>query len=69
MSFELVFVTALFCFAAVALCIRLKHRFAGRALHIGEDFKKRSRFERRHPVLCDRDNTFYCFFKRDVFSR
>ena len=27
-----------------------------------------ARFERHHPVLCDRDDNFYCFFRRDAFQ-
>ncbi|WP_319541806.1 hypothetical protein [uncultured Pseudodesulfovibrio sp.] len=28
-----------------------------------------ARFCKRHPLLCDEGDVFYCFFRKDIFRR
>lgn len=70
MTMGLYFSLAILLFAAIVVCITVEHFIADRWL--GRDsliMQLWSRFEQRHPDLCDEKDTFYCFFKRDAFRK
>ncbi len=68
MTMELYFVCGLLAFALTKVLIGLEHFVATHWLHKHSLFRKKLRnFEKKHPHLCDNQDVFYCFFKRDSF--
>lgn len=70
MTIELYFTMALGVFVLIAACISMEHFIAARWLKKDSILVRLLKgFERRHPSLCDNEDAFYCFFKRDSFSK
>jgi len=70
MYLELFFFGVILPFAFVALFMGMEHSFSAHFLK-KHSFLRRcaTRLSQRYPVLCDDDDTFYCFFRRDAFHR
>lgn len=70
MDFELYFSLVVLAFALVVVCVSVEHYVAVRWLHKDSLLVKGLKaFEKKHPNLCDNEDAFYCFFKRDAFTR
>jgi len=70
MFMESQFVNGLLFFAIVALAMEAEDYLAAHVFGKGSPCHRLvTRFERRHPKLCDNDDTFYSFFRRDTFQK
>lgn len=70
MTMELYFSLGLLAFILIVVCISVEHFIAARWLNKDSVLVKLLKaFERKHPTLCDNEDVFYCFFKRDSFTK
>lgn len=67
MIFELIFTYGILAFAVICSIMWLKRTVWGQQLMRSLQHPTSSRFCARHPRLCDKDDNFYCFFRKDVF--
>ena len=69
MAMELYFTLGVIAFSLIAVGINVEHYIAVHWFQKDSTLMRALQaFERRHPALCDRDDLFYCFFKRDRFT-
>lgn len=70
MTMGLYFSLALMLFAVIVLCISVEHFIAAHWFQKDSLIMRMLRnFEKKHPDLCDDKDVFYCFFKRDAFTK
>lgn len=70
MTMELYFVYGLLAFALTVVGIVVEHFVATHWFHKHSILRSLfRRLEKKYPHLCDNEDAFYCFFKRDAFHQ
>ncbi len=70
MTIELYFSLGLLIFGLIVIAIVTEHYIVTHWVKKDSLLMKTLKsFEKRHPDICDNEDTFYCFFKRNLFTK